>query len=64
MQTEQNTVINIGQVRSKTKTFSNHLKVEFNTISSMKPVRIFITAEEDGAVSFPGSLLVLTTDNF
>jgi hypothetical protein len=30
----------------------------------MKPVRIFITAEENGAVGFPGSLLVLTTDNF
>jgi outer membrane biogenesis lipoprotein LolB len=64
METEQNTVINIGQILSKTKTFSNHLKAEFNTISSMKPVRIFITAEENGAVGFPGSLLVLTTDNF
>lgn len=64
MQTEQNTAVNIGQILSKTNTFSNHLKAEFKTISSMKPVRIFITAEENGAVGFPGSLSVLTTDNF
>jgi outer membrane biogenesis lipoprotein LolB len=64
MQTEQISAINIGQILSKTTSFSNNLKAEFNTISAMKPIRIFITAEENGAVSFPGNLLVLSTDIF
>jgi outer membrane biogenesis lipoprotein LolB len=64
MQTDQISAINIGQILSKTTSFSNNLKAEFNTISAMKPIRIFITAEENGAVSFPGNLLVLSTDNF
>jgi hypothetical protein len=54
----------LDRLLSKTTSFSNNLKAEFNTISAMKPIRIFITAEENGAVSFPGNLLVLTTDNF
>lgn len=50
---------NIGQINSGTN--SNKLKASFETSSSTEPSRIFITAEDDGTVSYPGSQVVLTT---
>jgi hypothetical protein len=64
MQTKDLMAINIGQISSSTSTFSNNLKADFKTVSAMKPIKIFISAEENGAVSTPGYLIVLSTDNF
>ncbi len=50
---------NIGQINSVAN--SNKLKAAFVTSSSTEPSRIFITAEDDGTVSYPGSQVVLTT---
>ena len=56
-------VKNIGQINSSTAFLSKRLKASFETVSSIQPTRIFITAEEDGTVQYPG-MQVLTTANF
>src|SRR5688572_16953143 len=59
---DDNSVKNMGQVTSSTGLLSSKLKASFETVSPIKPKRIFITAEDDAAISYPGSQLVLTTD--
>jgi hypothetical protein len=53
---------NIGQINSSMKRFSKSLSASFGTVSPAKPEKIFITAEEDGTVHYPGNLVVLTAD--
>lgn len=53
---------NIGLINSSTKQFSKKLTADFHTVSSAKPDKIFITAEEDGTVQFPGNFVVMSTD--
>ncbi len=57
METDRGTTRNVGLITS-----SSRLKVSFETVSTLKPTRIFITAEEDGDVQYPGSMVVLTTE--
>lgn len=59
METGGNFAKNIGRISS-----SNQLKVSFETVSTMRPTKIFITAEEDETSQYPGSMVVLTTDRF
>lgn len=47
---------NLGQIVS-----SDKLDASFETVSTTKPVRIFITAENSANISYPGSLVVLET---
>lgn len=58
METDRGLTKNIGQVVS-----SNNLNANFETVSSFKPVKIFLTAEENENVQYPGNV-VLTTENF
>ena len=50
---------NVGKVVS-----SDILNVSFETVSSFKPTKVFITAEEDEQTLYPGSMVVLTTARF
>jgi hypothetical protein len=59
METGGNFAKNIGRISS-----SNQLKVSFEAVSTMRPTKIFITAEEDETSQYPGSMVVLTTDRF
>lgn len=59
METDRGQARNIGGIVS-----SDNLRASFKTISSFKPVRIFITAEENEKTQFPGSMVVLTTNRF
>lgn len=59
MESDQNSTKNIGQIN--TTSGSNKLKASFETSSSFEPTRIFISAEDNGTVSYPGSQIVLTT---
>lgn len=59
MQTDKRTTENLGQVKS-----SNKLNVTFETVSSHKPIQIFISAEENEDAQYPGETIVLTTNKF
>lgn len=48
---------NIGQIKP-----SSNLKASFETVSSIKPKKIFITAEDDASLQSPGTMVVLSTD--
>jgi hypothetical protein len=55
---------NIGQLNSSKGFMSKALKGSFKTVSSDKPVKIFITAEDDASIQYPGTPVVLSTDKF
>ncbi len=59
MVTDQEVTKNIGRLNS-----SKNLKASFETVSSFKPIKIFITAEEDESMQYPGEQVVLTTSAF
>lgn len=61
MESSTNATRNIGQINSSTGFLSSNLKADFQTTSSYKPDRIYITAEDDGTVTYPGPIIVLTT---
>lgn len=44
MVTDENAIKNIGQVKTRTSIFSKNLKAYFETKSSFRPVKVFITA--------------------
>ncbi len=64
MVTAQKMTQNIGQMESSSSTFSSKLKADFKTSSASKPVKIFITAEDDASVQYSNSTIVLSTSNF
>ena len=64
MITEKEETKNIGLLNSSTGLFSNKLKASFETSSSTRPKQIFITAENDGAIQYPGNEIILSTDRF
>jgi hypothetical protein len=64
MQTDNNGTKNIGQINSSTGFLSSKLKADFETVTSFKPVKIFITAEDDASIQYPGMQVVLSTNNF
>jgi|SRR6185437_6804 len=62
--TEQNETKNMGQITSSSSLLSSKLKASFNAVSPSKPVKVFITAEDNGAAFYPSHRVVLTTNNF
>ena len=59
MVTSRDATVNIGRIST-----NNSLNASFETISSFRPVKIFITAEELENARYPGSMVVMTTDRF
>ncbi len=57
-------VKNIGQIRPSASLLSSTRKGELETTTPFKPTRIFITAESDGNVQYPGNVVVLSTRSF
>ena len=64
METDNSVTKNIGQINSSSGFLSGKLKASFETVSSTKPKRIFLTAEDDASTQSPGTQVVLTTNNF
>lgn len=55
---------NVGQMNSKSPMFSKTRKASLSTVSTLKPTRIFVTAEDDPKIEHPGTQTVLTTRTF
>jgi hypothetical protein len=64
MVTEDATILNMGKINSTTGFFSKRLIAKFETVTSLKPIQIFITAEDDPSRQYPGQQLVLSTNKF
>lgn len=64
METDEGNAENLGQLKSSTSFFSKRHKASMETVSSYKPVRIFITTEEGVNTQFPGRQVALTTEKF
>jgi hypothetical protein len=64
METDDSMVKNIGQIKSDSKFLSSKLKANFETVTPMKPTKIFITAEKDPAVQYPDKEIIISTRNF
>ncbi|MDQ3141925.1 MAG: hypothetical protein M3Q56_06720 [Bacteroidota bacterium] len=64
MVTDQDMTKNIGQINSSSSLLSKTLKASFETVTSVKPSKIFITAEDDATTQYPGTQVVLTTNKF
>ena len=64
MITDRQLTKNIGQLNSSKGFMSKQLKGSFKTVSSDKPVQIFITAEDDAGIQYPGPEVILSTEKF
>jgi hypothetical protein len=64
METDQNITKNLGQTNTSTGLLSKKLKASFETVSSFKPTKIFITAEDEANIQNPGMQVILSTNNF
>ena len=64
METVNDVTKNIGNINSSTGFLSNKLKASFETVSSTKPTKIFLTAEDDASIQNPGVQVVLSTSDF
>ena len=64
METDEGNSENMGQLNSSTSFFSKRHSASLETVSSYKPVKIFITTEEGINVQYPGSQVALATENF
>ncbi|MFT5713752.1 MAG: hypothetical protein ACI9WT_000290 [Flavobacterium sp.] len=64
METENSMVKNIGQIKSDSNFLSSKLKASFETVTPVKPSRIYITAEDNADVQLPGDQLIMETNKF
>jgi hypothetical protein len=64
METDEGNVENLGQLKSSGSFFSKQKTASLETVSSFKPIKIFITTESGTNVQYPGEQIVLRTDTF
>ena len=64
IETAKNGSKNIGSLNTSSSMFSKTLKSSLKTVSSLKPLSLFITAENDADIQYPSSYVVLRTDRF
>lgn len=64
METDRGNAENLGQLKSSRSFLSKQKTASLETVSSFKPIKIFVTAENGIDVRYPESQIILTTDNF
>jgi len=62
--TDRNELRNIGMIKSSEAALSSKLTASYESVSSFKPVKIFITAENDPNTPSPDQMTIITTNNF
>jgi len=62
--TEDSTTKNLGKISSTAGFLSKKLKATFETVTSLNPMQVFITAEDDPGCQYPGTQIVLSTNKF
>ncbi len=63
METADNGVQNIGQLKTSSGPFSKSLKSSLKTVTPFKPTGFFVTGEESTSVQYPG-LMIMRTKSF
>lgn len=64
METDESITKNIGQIKSDTGFLSSKLKATFETVTAFKPTKVFITAEDNADIQYPGMQMILSTNQF
>lgn len=64
MEGGDNETKNIGQIKSSKSMLSKSLSGSFETVSSVKPKRIFVTAENDPGVQYFNNMDIILTTNY
>ena len=62
--TDDNVPKNIGQIKSSKSFLIRKLNGDFESVTVIKPTKIFITAENDVSIQYMHSEIILTTNNF
>jgi hypothetical protein len=63
METDDHSAKNLGQMKTSTGMINKALKASLETVTPLKPHKIFVTAEDDADVQYPGAQVILTTGN-
>lgn len=61
IETSQSGTINIGQLTTSTRGFSKMLTSSLSAVSPHKPLKVFITAEDNAEANYPSMSVVLET---
>jgi hypothetical protein len=64
MNSDKQLVKSLGQISSKTGWLSDRSKSSFESVSELKPTKIFITEEDDAMVKVPGKKIIWSTKRF
>jgi hypothetical protein len=64
METDQGKTENLGQLLSSTGFMSKQMKASLETVSSFNPAKIYITAEDDASIQYPGKQIIMSTGRF
>lgn len=64
METDRGTNENMGQLKSSTSFLSKQHGASLETVSSYKPIRFYVTAENGIDVRYPDSVEIMTTNKF
>lgn len=64
IETRNNGIKNIGRIVPSKGFLNSKMTASLNAVSPTKPKRVFITAENDEYIRYPGNMVVLDTGNF
>jgi len=62
--TENNGIKNIGQLNSSSGWLSSSLEGSLKAVTAFHPKKIFITAEDNPSIQYPGPQSIMTTPDF